>query len=265
MKPKEKKKRSTAGREARRADIENLKKAQGKQTGPTTKEGKEITSMNAVSTGEQLRNFHRISKQAGQMSICENCGDEQIVLCTEAENCLLHDYFIAQYHKARADNDVAPLEEINFTQLPDMDFMFTIKLKYALDNIGEMTFDKDKGRNVPLISWDYIYGLLNMFSSLNKKLDDMQMTRKTQGVDGGELKDLLKRSLDTEGEKDALKYILEKMDEFKSKTGEAKEMREQDDTIKEFEKTQSGAEVEENINIENVTKNPFKKETEKNS
>ena len=73
------------GRAPRPADYENLKKAEGKKTGPITDEGKEICSMNALKTGEYLKNFHRISRHAGLMAICDNCGDEQRRLCIAEE------------------------------------------------------------------------------------------------------------------------------------------------------------------------------------
>ena len=244
------------GRAPRPSDYENLKKTVGKQTGPITEEGKEICSMNAVQTGEYLKNFHRISRHAGRMAICDNCGDEQKALCMNEKKCLLQDYFIVEYHKAFADRDVKRIEDINSLLIPNMVFIFNAKLKYALDNVEEVYLDKF-GNEHHKVDYNYILMLLNMFTTLNMKLEDMQMTRKTMVIEGSELRALLERAGEDEDDRGVYKQIVSSLDNLVQGLKRGEKMRAEDKTVQDFEKTVAGQSLEDNLDLDKVGGNPF--------
>lgn len=249
-----------AGRKARKSDYENLKRAQGNQTGPKSDDGKIISSMNAVSTGMHLRKFHRLpAAKVGKMDICQDCGQEQIDVCVAIKNCELQDYFIAQYSKAYMDKDLSHIEEINILQTSQMDFLFNAKLKYAVDNFEERIIDPETGFERHLIDWSYIYGLVNMYTVLRKNLDEMKMTRKTVDDDIGMLKKLMELQLDRTGEDKTREEVLQKVEALIETSEKVSDMRKSDKTIQEFRKTQVDDSLADSVNLKALPRSPFAK------
>lgn len=254
--------RGGKGRRARAADLKNLMKAQGKQTGPKTETGKAIVSMNAVKSGEYLRKFHRLGLKAGKMERCQACGEAQIAVCTEIASCELQDFFISQYFKAYSDRDLSHIEEINMLQTAQMDLLFDTKLQYAIAHIDDKVKDKETGRDVYLIGWEYLYGLVNMYTTLRKNMDDMKMTRKTIDNDMGILKELMNLQLDPEKEDETRREVLGQIEKLVQMTDRVSTMRKSDKTIQEFEKTQHQDTEVSSGALKAVGGSPFRKAAE---
>lgn len=253
-----KKGRARKGRKVTAADLENLKKAQGKQTGPKTPEGKAISSMNNLKTGEHLRMFHRITEQAGKLKICQNCGDDVRNYCKEIKECQLQDKFIVAYFKAKAEKDPKYIHEITLPQLASMDMIFTIKLKYALDHIEDTYKDPKTGREKPVIDFNYILELKTLFDALNKSLEDMQLTQKSLDNSDAAWAALVDPKVDKEEAKEYLERIARQTEILKQASEEARKKRETDKDIQEYRKATDKDEGEDtNIDVEKIGDNPF--------
>ncbi len=235
-----------------------MKKAQGKQTGPKTPEGKAIVSMNALKTGERLRMFHRITHQAGRLAICRGCGEDVRQYCQEVQQCQLQDQMISAYFKAKADKNPDHIEEINLVQIASMDMLFSIKLKYALDHIEDKYFDEKTGREKHVIDTDYIYMLMNLFKSLNKSLEDMQLTRKS--IDGSDAAwaALVDEKVDREEARKYLEQLRDQAEQIRHLAAESRKKREADPDIQEYQKQVGDGDNDMgDFDVNSVGENPF--------
>ena len=142
-----------------------------------------------------------------------------------------------------------------------MVFIFNAKLKYALDNVDEVMTDK-LGNEHHKIDYNYILMLINMFTSLNMKLEDMQMTRKTMVLEGSDLRALLERAGEDDDDRGVYKQIVHSLDNLVQSLKKGDEMRAKDKTVQDFEKTVAGQSLEDNINLDAVGDSPFGKEDE---
>jgi len=249
--------RNVKGRKASKVDLENLKKAWGKATGPKTSDGKAKSSMNALKTGEHMRMFFRISHQAGELKICEGCGEEQQNACRSAQTCLLQDSMIASYMKAQAEKNPDHIEEFTIVQVATMDMVFSVRLKYALDHINDTWTDPETGKTQFVINSDYMYMLMNLFDRLNKRLEDMQLTRKT--IDDSDLgwNRLVDEKIDREEAKAYLEKLQRQLTQIRNDVQAAAENRSQDKDIQEYQKQTGNDEDDTPINLDNVGDNVF--------
>jgi len=229
-------------------------------TGPKTEEGKKRSSMNALKTGQFMKNFQRLDEQAGHLSICKNCGAEQQADCSAVKSCLLQDELILAYHKAHADKNLDHIEGINMVQMASMDMIFSTKLRWALENMGKtetVTGSKGEKIPVPIVKTEDLYALMNMMRALSKTLPDMQLTRQTQENIDLEWAALLQADLTAEKAEANMRQILTNMEKFRLRSLEAQEIRKLDQTIQDHVNGNGENQKSEVVEVKALGMSPF--------
>lgn len=227
-----------------------------KSTGPKTEEGKAISSMNALKTGEYMTRFDLISgESAGNLKICEPCGDEQKAQCRIVKTCILNDEITLRYIRAHRSKKPEFHEQISIPQIATMDMIFTQKLRYAQQHLFEKTIDENNIER-DLIDEKYIYMLMNMMNNLSKTLKDMQQTRATQENIDVAWAELAKADVDPEKAAENRQKIVESMDKFRESFSKAKEKRELDEAIKQFRNGEAQIKDENRLDSD-IDFNPF--------
>ena len=156
---------------------------QGEGGGPKTPEGKARSAMNAVKTGQHVKRYDLIGKNAGKLPMCSMCGEEQKAACGQAAKCLKLDEKIAGYFLSHEKRDPKYHEKYTIPQIAMMDMLFDWLLQDTADNLNEMIPIYDKEGNPvgerPKINDQRFYTLQNMMAALGKTPKDLALTRAT--------------------------------------------------------------------------------------
>lgn len=206
-------------------------------TGPKTKEGKAIASMNALKHGKTMRMFHRISEHAGNLAICKNCGEPQQKECASVKKCMLQEELTYAYHIAQSEKNLDYVEQLNVLQSATMDLIFTQRLRWALTNMGEyerVFNEKGKSVKVPVVRTEHIYELINTMRALSKTMPDMQLTRQTQENIDVEWAKLLEAKISEEQALSSRNKIMELMRDWGAAKQQGEKMAQQDSKIQQF-------------------------------
>jgi len=240
--------------------------AKGEGGGPKTPEGKAISSMNALKHGRYMRNYQRIGQLAGKLAICDPCGKSQQRACAAASSCALQNELILNYHYAQAEKDLQRLEQNNAIQLASMDLIFSQKLRWAMQHLGEIEIVRIKGAKMkqPVVREEHIRTLLDMMTALSKTLPDMQLTRRTQENIDVEWAKLLEAEITQEKADEYKQRALQSLNEWKLKAlEEADEMKEKDAAIQEFVNKGKNEKDEKPLQIGKIGRSPFGHESAK--
>lgn len=253
-----KKRGNKPGRLARLSDLQNLQKAQGKQTGPNTEDGKKVVSMNALKTGEFLKKYHRLSTKAGKLAACKRCGEEQQAICISKKNCELQDYFIASYFKSRDERNPDYIEAINIIQTANMELIFSTKLQYAIEHQDDVYKDPESGQEKHTINWYYISNLMNMYNSLGKNPEQMLLTRKTMDSSDAQWAQAGKEEIDRNIAKEYLDKLNSGFNQLIGISGKVDEKRKTDKDIQEYDDmiNESG-DPDDDLDIAKIEDSPF--------
>ncbi|OGB61495.1 MAG: hypothetical protein A2Y94_14040 [Caldithrix sp. RBG_13_44_9] len=241
--------RNQKGRKASPVDLANLEKAQGKQTGPVTQEGKAIASMNGIKTGERMRMFHRITHQAGKMKICISCGEEMQLHCSGVKRCELQDAMIVSYFKARSERNVEYIEDMDLIKIANLNFIFISRIKYAIDHIDDEWTNEETGRKGLVIGTDYMYMLSQMNEKLSTSLHDMQLTRKSMEENAGMWAGIAEKHIEDIAAKEYLEKLEKNAIEMRRIITTAKDKRKSDADVVEYEKL-TGQDNDDNVSVD---------------
>lgn len=260
MKPENEKKKpgNKPGRKARASDLANLRKAQGKQTGPKTQEGKDIVSMNAVDSGLYVKKFHRIGKYAGELALCEKCGEEQKAICKEKQLCELQGYFVTQSILARDEHKPEYLEDANIVSLSYLRVLFESRLKYAIEHVDEMMINKKTLLEKHVIDTKYIEILFDMAEKLGISMEHMMLTRKTMDSSDAAWANMAKEHIERDKAKEYLQKLSDGFDRLLNINDRAEENRQGDTDLKEYNTSiGNNDEPDEELDLGAVGESPF--------
>ena len=218
--------------------IEANRKNALKSTGPKTEEGKRRASMNAIKNGRYVTRFWKIEGEyAGNLAICNTCGQSQAEICQEEKTCLLQDKLTLAHLKTLRSKNLKHREQIDIAQIAQMDFIYSVKLKEVINNLGAIeTYIDDKGneRQRTAVSNEDMIVLMNFANHLQKNLKAMQLTRESQDISDVAWAELATAQINKEEAEKARQAILDGIAAYKESQGKAKDMEELDEAIREF-------------------------------
>jgi len=217
-----------------------------KSTGPNTDEGKERSSMNAVKSGKYITKLFRITDQAGDMSICKPCGEDQQNYCRECKKCVLQDSILLQNLKSFKSKNLYHLEMLNMAQVAQMDFFYSMKIREVQANMYKMVVGDDGILRSAVTNEDMAV-LFTMAERLGKMPKNMQLTRESQDTADVAWAELAKAQLNPEESANFKKEIKQGMKKFREAVGVADENRELDDAIQQHRKNSGENEKYEKI------------------
>lgn len=209
------------------------------RTGPRTPEGKAKSRLNGLKHGRYMnpKTIMSLGDKAGTLMMCVPCGKKQQAACNAAESCALQDEMLLAYTKAAFENDLSKLQEVNVMQLATMDLVFTQKLRWATENLGEFDEVSVKGggiAKVPVVTQEHIYELMNMMRTLGKTPMDMQITKSTQEAINVEWAKLLEADIDAARAEENKARILAMMNDYRNNLDQSKKLEALDADIAAF-------------------------------
>lgn len=233
-----------------------------KSTGPKTEDGKAASSMNGLTTGQYTRRFWKIpASKAGELKMCDVCGDEQQDACRKSGTCLLHDELSLAYLKTHETGATKYIENVNILQMATMDLLFSRQLRYAQINIGEQeTFIDSEGRErtKEKIDQQFIYMLMNMMKNLNKGMTDMQLTKQTQDNIDVAWAELAKADIDPVKAAETKNEIIKEMAVWRKDHGQARDDEKLDEAILQHRNLDNAANDDAgDIDLGNIGVSPF--------
>jgi len=219
----------------------------------------EYSRLNSMKIPE-IKDFFNLHRNAGKLSVCKNCHEDQKDDCEAKMRCFILDRTMMAYLRAHKNKDPMEIEAVAIPQLAIMDLIFTQKLQYAINNLNEKKeFTDENGvkHEKDVIGIEYLYALINMAKSLSKSLDDMQLTSKTQDASEQGWMELLKVETDPVKSEQMRRKIMASYKSFEKKKEEVKKLEDADDALRQYEKDKEQFDNEESVVVEDIPKSPF--------
>lgn len=241
----------------------NRRNAQ-KSTGPKTEAGKTRSAMNGIKHGKYVTRFWAIpAEDVGELAICNNCGEGQKTKCKEVSTCILQDSLLLAHIKTLRSKNLKHREYIDAAQIAQMDFIFSIRLREAINNLGQqIQYTTPAGAIVykSAVSNEDIVTLMNFASHLQKNLRAMQLTRESQDISDVAWADLARADVNPEKALEAKQAILQGQQAWHDAQKSGDEQTELDEAIRQHRMHENLTEDEnEPLKLGAIGSGPFKR------